>query len=115
MGRRWERRPLHEFFSRGVELGNQVYIQYEHTGNGLKQLKLNVLDMGMGQERNAWFSQGSPTQYDATFPETLNYVFKQTGYKPDKDLMKKFTPTQPFLIQTRFRTLTRYGKTFQNS
>ncbi len=84
--------PCMEFFSRGVELGNQVYMQYEQTSNGLKQLNLNVLDMGMGQERNAWFSQGAETQYDATFPETLNFVLEKTGYKKPSALLKKFIP-----------------------
>lgn len=84
--------PCMEFFSNGVELGNQVYMQYESTISGLKPLKLNVLDMGMGQERNAWFSQGCETQYDAAFPETLQYVFKKTGYKRPSGILKKFIP-----------------------
>lgn len=84
--------PCMEFFSRGVELGNQVYMQYEKTPQGFKPLKLNVLDMGMGQERNTWFSQATPTLYDAVFPQTLTYAFKQTGVPPQQALLKTFIP-----------------------
>ncbi|MEK6961077.1 MAG: alanine--tRNA ligase [Nanoarchaeota archaeon] len=81
-----------EFFSRGCEIGNQVYMLYEQTNTGVEELKLKVLDMGMGMERSAWFSQGSNTIYEATFPDTLSKLLKKTGVKYDKDLMRKFVP-----------------------
>lgn len=81
-----------EFFSRGCEIGNQVYMLYEQTKNGVEDLKLKVLDMGMGQERNAWFSQGTPTIYDATFPTVCKKLFAITGVEPGHKLMSKFTP-----------------------
>jgi alanyl-tRNA synthetase len=84
--------PCMEFFSRGCELGNQVYMMYEQTDTGVRGLDLKVLDMGMGQERNAWFSQGNNTQYDATFPTVIDYLLKQTGLKFDKDLQKRYVP-----------------------
>jgi alanyl-tRNA synthetase len=56
-----------EFFCKGAELANQVYMLYEQTPSGPKELKLKVLDMGMGHERVAWFTQGSGTIYDAVF------------------------------------------------
>ncbi len=84
--------PCMEFFSRGCELGNQVYMMYEQKESGLRPLDLKVLDMGMGQERNAWFSQGTNTQYDATFPTVVDYIIKETGLKPDKDLQKRYVP-----------------------
>ncbi len=84
--------PCMEFFSRGCELGNQVYMMYEQTESGLRGLDLKVLDMGMGQERNAWFSQGANTQYDATFPTVVDYIIKQTGIKPDRELQGRYVP-----------------------
>ena len=84
--------PCMEFFSYGVELGNQVYMMYEQTQNGNKELPIKVLDMGMGQERNAWFSQGSATIYDATFPDVMKNLYDKTGIKTDKELMAKFIP-----------------------
>tara|TARA_Y100000310_G_scaffold334233_1_gene413498 strand:- start:33270 stop:35780 length:2511 start_codon:yes stop_codon:yes gene_type:complete len=81
-----------EFFSKGCELGNQVYMLYEQTPNGVQDLKKRVLDMGMGMERNAWFSQGNNTIYDATFPEVNKKLLKLTGYKINDKLIKKYVP-----------------------
>jgi len=91
--------PCMEFFSRGVELGNQVYMMFEQDDSalGYKELKLKVLDMGMGHERNAWFSQGKGTIYDATFPTVLEKLKKATGVHEDKELIKRYIPYGAFL------------------
>ncbi|MBS3174546.1 alanine--tRNA ligase [Candidatus Woesearchaeota archaeon] len=89
--------PCMEFFSRGVEIGNQVYMMYEQTPDGNKELQIKVLDMGMGQERCAWFSQGSPTIYDATFPNVMKYLYEKTGLKTDEKLMAKYIPYAGYL------------------
>ncbi len=81
-----------EFFSRGCELGNQVYMLYEQTDSGHKELDIKVLDMGMGQERNAWFSQGCETIYDATFPTVVKKLLSISGLKIDRDLMRRYIP-----------------------
>ncbi|MDP4012951.1 MAG: alanine--tRNA ligase, partial [Candidatus Nanoarchaeia archaeon] len=84
--------PCMEFFSRGVEIGNQVYMLYEKTTSGKKELPIKVLDMGMGQERNAWFSQGSNTIYEAVFPTVCKNLLKSTGLKTDAELIRKYVP-----------------------
>ena len=90
--------PCMEYFSRGCELGNQVYMMYEQTaGNGvmdpgIKGLDIKVLDMGMGQERNAWFSQGVNTAYDAAFPTVIKHLLGETGLQFDKDLAARYVP-----------------------
>jgi alanyl-tRNA synthetase len=89
--------PCMEFFSRGCELGNQVYMLYEQTASGYKELDIKVLDMGMGQERNAWFSQGCETIYDATFPNIIEKLLLKTGLKIDKYLMRKYIPNAGLL------------------
>ncbi len=90
--------PSMEFFSRGLEIGNQVYMQYEITSEGgIKPLEISVLDMGMGQERVAWFSQGTHTSYEANFPTVMDYLYTKTGYKPNKELWSKFLPYSALL------------------
>jgi len=81
-----------EFFSRGCELGNQVYMLYEQTNTGHKDLNMKVLDMGMGQERNAWFTQGTNTMYDAIFPTVLKKLREKTGISVNNDLMRRYVP-----------------------
>ncbi|MBU1204554.1 MAG: alanine--tRNA ligase [Nanoarchaeota archaeon] len=89
--------PCMEFFSRGVELGNQVYMMYEQTETEPKELSLKVLDMGMGMERCAWFSQGTPTIYDASFPSVVKKLIEKTGIKYNKEIMEKYVPYAGFL------------------
>ena len=89
--------PCMEFFSRGVEIGNQVYMMYEQTPDGNKELNIKVLDMGMGQERCAWFSQGCATIYDAAFPKVMESLYKKTGLKTDEKLMAKYIPYAGYL------------------
>lgn len=84
--------PCMEYFSRGLELGNQVYMQYEITPSGPKELKLKVLDMGMGQERNAWFTGGTSTSYETTFPSVCKKLRGVAGIKANDKLISSFLP-----------------------
>ncbi len=86
-----------EFFSRGVELFNQVYMMFEQTPKGSKELKLKVLDMGLGQERVAWFSQGTPNMYEAIFPQVLQKLRKITNIELDLDLYNRFSQYSAYL------------------
>lgn len=83
--------PCMEFFSRGIELFNQVYMMFEQTESGRKDLKLKVLDMGLGMERIAWFSQGKENIYEATFPKTLDKIKNKININLDFDLYSKFS------------------------
>jgi alanyl-tRNA synthetase len=86
-----------EFFSRGVELFNQVYTMFEQTLEGPRELKLKVLDMGLGQERVAWFSQGTPNMYEAIFPFVLKKLREITKIELDLDLYNRFSQYSAFL------------------
>lgn len=89
--------PSMEFYSRGIELGNQVYMWYEKHGAGVRDLKIKVLDMGMGHERNTWFCKGTSTIYDAVFPTVMGKLYKISGLKSNLDFMKDFLPYSSFL------------------
>jgi alanyl-tRNA synthetase len=86
-----------EFFSRGVELFNQVYTMFEQTPEGSRELKLKVLDMGLGQERVAWFSQGTPNMYEAIFPHVLKKLREITKIKLDLELYNEFSQYSAYL------------------
>jgi len=84
-----------EFFSKGLEIGNQVYTMYERIGDTLKGLDIRVLDMGMGQERPAWFSHGTPTSYEPNFPTVMKKLFSIAGIEEsgdDKQILANFLP-----------------------
>lgn len=80
--------PSMEFFAGGIELGNQVYIQYD--SRNFQQLDTRVIDMGAGLERWSWLTSGKFTSYDTTFPIVMNYLYKKTGIKPDSDIWSRF-------------------------
>ncbi|HUW90512.1 MAG TPA: alanine--tRNA ligase-related protein, partial [Candidatus Nanopelagicaceae bacterium] len=86
-----------EFFSRGVELFNQVYTMFEQTPDGPRELSLKVLDMGLGQERVAWFSQGTPNIYEATFPYVISKLKDITNVKTHFELYKDFSRYSAYL------------------
>ena len=86
-----------EFFSRGVELFNQVYMMFQQTPDGPRELKLKVLDMGLGQERVAWFSQGTPNMYEAMFPYVLSKLREITKIKLDLELYTHFSKYSAYL------------------
>jgi alanyl-tRNA synthetase len=85
-----------EVFAGGLELGNQVYMSYDMTSatsfEELKPLSLKVLDMGMGQERFAWYSQGARNSYEASMPKVCTYLFEKTKLQPNWKLYEQFLP-----------------------
>ena len=84
--------PSMEFFSRGLEIGNQVYMMYRREGDELKELNIKVLDMGMGQERPAWFTLGTETAYEAVFPPVARKLKEITGFKERSEVFSQFLP-----------------------
>lgn len=88
--------PSIEFFSRGLEIANQVYMMYDMSEatdiSELKELETKVLDMGMGLERACWFSKGSVNQYQATMPKVCEYLFEKSELQPNWEVYDKFLP-----------------------
>lgn len=86
-----------EFFVDGLELWNQVYMFYSTTSDGYEDLDLKVLDMGMGQERITWISNGSETSYECVMPYVLEKMREKTGLETDKQLWQEFLPYSGYL------------------
>ncbi|MBU0532751.1 alanine--tRNA ligase [Candidatus Micrarchaeota archaeon] len=82
--------PCIEYFVRGLELGNCVFMQYEVTPQGHKELPTKVIDMGAGLSRLAWITSGEPTSYEVVFGPVIRDMKKRTGVNVDKDLFLKF-------------------------
>ena len=89
--------PCIEFFSRGLEIGNQVYMQYAVTDSGSKELDIKVLDMGQGHERVPWLCHGNSNSYETTFPTVVEKLKKITAVDYDEKLMQKFLPYSAYL------------------
>lgn len=82
--------PCIEYFVRGLELGNCVFMQYEVTPAGSRELSTKVIDMGAGLARLAWITSGEPTSYEVVFGPVITDMKKQAGVKMDPHLFLKF-------------------------
>ncbi len=80
--------PCVETFSRGLELVNSVFMQFTTKNNKVAELPMKVVDVGWGLERLTWFSQGTPTSYDATFGKVTGHLKTLIDY--DEALFLKY-------------------------
>ncbi|MFC2143969.1 alanine--tRNA ligase-related protein, partial [Candidatus Aenigmatarchaeota archaeon] len=81
--------PCIETYSRGLELVNSVFMQYTKAGNARKELPKKVVDVGWGHERLVWFTQGTPTGYDAVFGPVVKWAKSRIGLKRS-DLFERY-------------------------
>ncbi|NYZ73970.1 alanine--tRNA ligase [Candidatus Micrarchaeota archaeon] len=82
--------PCIEYFVRGLELGNCVFMQYETTPHGPRELSTKVIDMGAGLSRLSWITSGEPTSYEVVFGPVIEEMKREAGVKMDKDLFLRF-------------------------
>ena len=76
---------------RYVEIGNDVYMQYEKVENGYKELANKNVDTGFGFERNLMFINGVADSYKTDlFTAVVAYLEKASGknYDLDEDAKK---------------------------
>ena len=60
--------PSMEAFAHGLEIVNHVFMQFEETPHGYREMPMKVVDTGWGLERVAWHATGRPNTYEAIFP-----------------------------------------------
>ncbi|GGN11406.1 alanine--tRNA ligase [Halarchaeum nitratireducens] len=75
--------PAFEVIYKGAELGTLVFMsmsedpdgEYEmKDGNTYSPMDTYIVDTGYGLERWTWVSQGTPTVYEAVYPDTIAYL-----------------------------------------
>ena len=81
--------PSVEVLIGGLEVATLVFMSlgrqktkdpgYELNGEMYYPMKLRIVDTGYGLERFVWASKGSPTIYDAVFPEMVSRVMSSAG------------------------------------
>ena len=79
--------PNLEAMAYGIEVVNNVFIAYGFDNGKVKNLDMQVIDVGWGLDRVSWFSQGTPSIYEAIFPKAIDYLQKENGYKPNHKLL----------------------------
>ncbi len=79
--------PSVEVMMGGLELATLVFMdmkvsakgEYEIKGERYSKMPNYIVDTGYGLERFVWASKGSPTIYDAIFPEVVDHISELAG------------------------------------
>jgi len=80
--------PAFEVIYRGLELATLVFMQFEQDpdgdyemkdGNTYSRMDRRVIDTGYGIERWTWMSQGTPTVYEAVYPDMIDFLKDNAG------------------------------------
>ena len=80
--------PAIEVIYRGLELATLVFMCLERDPDGEYELKdgntysfmdTYIVDTGYGLERWTWMSQGTPTVYEAVYPEMITFLKENAG------------------------------------
>jgi len=83
--------PCFETIVGGVELATLVFMMYEDTPDGKKDMPMQVVDTGYGLERFTWISQGSPSAYEAIFGKVLERLKKEAGVVPNPEILAEYS------------------------
>ncbi|WP_136687376.1 alanine--tRNA ligase [Halorhabdus amylolytica] len=80
--------PAFEVIYKGAELATLVFMQFEadpdgeyemKDGNRYSPMDTYIVDTGYGLERWTWVSQGTPTVYEAVYPEMIDFLTDNAG------------------------------------
>ncbi|MFO7677915.1 MAG: alanine--tRNA ligase [Thermoplasmatota archaeon] len=85
--------PCIEVLSGGLEIATLVFMNMKEDKKGslliegvsYTQNPLNIVDTGYGLERIAWFTQGTPTVYETTFHESIQYILTNTKKRSEME------------------------------
>ena len=96
--------PSMEVTVGGLEVATLVFMQYEVTNEGYKEIPMKIVDVGYGLERITWLTQKTPTAFHAVYGSDLvSRFFNKLGVsEPDKEFMMlastysgKIDPSEP--------------------
>lgn len=85
--------PSVEYFVRGLELGNMVFMQFQTYPDGrLEELQTQVVDTGIGLERVLWALGGQTTSYVPVFGSALEFLAEKLGIEMESEEWRGFAP-----------------------
>ncbi len=85
--------PCLEAIVGGIELATLVFMNLVEDPNGdivvkgsrYRKMENYIVDTGYGLERFVWASKGTPTVYDAVFPEIIEFILKNSDVEKPED------------------------------
>ena len=84
--------PAVEVIVGGLELATLVFMNLEEDESGDVEIKgvkysempLQIIDTGYGLERFCWAAAGTPTIYEAIYPESVSWLKEKAGFSSDR-------------------------------
>ncbi|MCW3131697.1 MAG: alanine--tRNA ligase [Candidatus Methanospirare jalkutatii] len=81
--------PCLEVILGGLEVATLVFMDLERSPDGeivlegerYRKMETYIVDTGYGLERFVWASKGTPTVYDAVFPEVVSELLSYAGFE----------------------------------
>ena len=62
--------------------------EYEIKGDKYSEMPLQIIDTGYGLERFCWAAAGTPTIYEAIYPETVAWLKQLSGFNQEQTDLK---------------------------
>ena len=89
--------PAVEVIVGGLELATLVFMNLAESDDGDVEIKgvkysempLQIIDTGYGLERFCWAAAGTPTIYEAIYPESVAWLKDMAGFSADRFEMKQ--------------------------
>ena len=84
--------PAVEVIVGGLELATLVFMNLQEDESGDVEIKgvrysempLQIIDTGYGLERFCWAAAGTPTIYEAIYPESVSWLKEKAGFSADR-------------------------------
>ncbi len=102
--------PCMETFSKGLELVNSVFMQFQKSDGNFRDLDMKVIDVGWGHERLVWFSNGTPASYDSLFGPVTDRLKKKAGIAVDQEVFDRYSRVAGSLDLGEVRDITKAKK-----
>ncbi len=83
--------PCFEVVVGGVELATLVFMMYEDTPAGKREMEMQVVDTGYGLERFVWLSRGTPNTYEAIFDYLLSELKREIDVEEDEEILSEYS------------------------
>ena len=91
----------------GLELATLVFMNLEEHDDGdieikglkYREMDLQIIDTGYGLERFCWAAAGTPTIYEAIYPESVSWLKKTIGFESMVDELNLDVDTDALLSE----------------
>ncbi len=84
--------PAFEVIYGGLELETLVFMKFVESNGKYVEMPMKIVDTGYGIERFSWVSQGTPTAFEAIFPNLIRVFADKAGLTlPPSETLTRMT------------------------